>query len=457
MKTVISLILFVLLAMQTYAVQFTVGGVTYDDLGSDAIHEGLYRNVTVVGLSSDFAGELVIPDLPAYLPVAGITIYFRVTAIGSWAFYNTNITSVTLPHTVTNIHTGAFNGCTASRIEVSTDNPAYASSDGVLYNKNQNTLLFYPVGKPEESFAIPATVTALADGAFHGSALRSITLPESLTTIGYGAFFDCLHLTSLRLPRNVSSIDAAAFKAAIGLTALEVAPENLYYSSSDGVLYNKAKTTLCCYPSNKAGDSFTIPATVTAISDYAFMHGLHLLSINGFLANIATIGPEAFSESKIRSVTLPGSVRFIDFLAFYACADLADLTVFWQNPSEVSADESIFIEIDKSAVRLHVPPGTEAAYRADPLWTDFNIMDDATGIEHATLSAIGVFPNPASDFVMISGLSINENIDFYTVNGQLLFTRRATEETENIPVAHLPAGAYLVKTGNGQALKWVKK
>jgi len=79
------------------------------------------------------------------------------------------------------------------------------------------------------------------------------------------------------------------------------------------------------------------------------------------------------------------------------------------------------------------------------------------GINSIDKKAIVIYPNPATDFITISGLQNNEKLDFYTVDGQLLFTHKTTKETEYITVSHIPTGMYFVKTGNGQILKWIKQ
>jgi len=70
---------------------------------------------------------------------------------------------------------------------------------------------------------------------------------------------------------------------------------------------------------------------------------------------------------------------------------------------------------------------------------------------------LSIYPNPVADFATISGLQGDETLHFYTISGQLLFPRKATGKMENIPVSHLPAGVYFVKTSNGQTFKWMKK
>jgi uncharacterized repeat protein (TIGR02543 family) len=90
--------------------------------------------------------------------------------------------------------------------------------------------------------------------------------------------------------------------------------------------------------------------------------------------------------------------------------------------------------------------------------SDFTFIGNSTSVEELSVTpTIAIYPNPAADFITITGLQGDETLHFYTINGQLLFSHKATGKTENIPVGHLPAGIYFVKTSNGQTLKWVKK
>jgi len=77
--------------------------------------------------------------------------------------------------------------------------------------------------------------------------------------------------------------------------------------------------------------------------------------------------------------------------------------------------------------------------------------------EMPSSAMLNVYPNPAIDQLTVSGLQSGETISVYNVSGQQLLVRKATSETEQFAVGHLPAGIYLVKTGNGQTLKWIKK
>jgi len=77
--------------------------------------------------------------------------------------------------------------------------------------------------------------------------------------------------------------------------------------------------------------------------------------------------------------------------------------------------------------------------------------------ELPAIQNIKVFPSPAVDFVTVSGLSGNETLRFYNMNGQLVITCKTSGITETVPVSQLPSGVYLLKTSNGQTVKWMKK
>ena len=126
----------------------------------------------------------------------------QLTNIENYAFINCNnagFTSITIPASVQSIGDYAFLGCTYLRsIDVDNDNANYASEDGVLFNKDKTTIIQYPTGKSGTTYAIPASVTNIGKGAFHGcNALTYINIPASVTMIETWAFFNCMSLTSV--------------------------------------------------------------------------------------------------------------------------------------------------------------------------------------------------------------------------------------------------------------------
>ncbi|GAP71680.1 glycoside hydrolase family 5 [Candidatus Symbiothrix dinenymphae] len=156
--------------------------------------------------------------------LTSVTIPNSVTSIESSAFKGTGLTSVTIPNSVTRINISVFSGCTGlTAIDVDEANTQYSSSvDGVLYNKNKTTLSAYPAGK-QGAFTIPNSVTSIEYQAFYGcTGLTSVTIPNSVTIIGDGAFRGCSGLTSVTIPISVTRIASTAFEGCSGLTAITI-------------------------------------------------------------------------------------------------------------------------------------------------------------------------------------------------------------------------------------------
>lgn len=159
------------------------------------------------------------------------------------------------------------------------------------------------------------------DGFFYCSALTSVTIPNSVISIGNFAFGSCTGLKSITIPSSVTSIENNVFQDCTGLTNITVDSSNPSFCSESGVLFNKDKTTLIYCPRGKTG-SYTIPDGVTAIEDYAFYYCSGLTSVT-IPSSVTSIGVSSFQHcTGLTSITIPNSVTSITNLAFWDCSSL---------------------------------------------------------------------------------------------------------------------------------------
>ena len=150
--------------------------------------------------NGELVTELVIPD--------------SVITIPDWAFTNcSNITSVIISKNITSIGVGAFISCdNLTTIKVEEGNAAYKDINGNLYSKDGTTLIQYAIGKTYTSFTIPDSVTSIGIGAFYDCTnLTSVTIHDGVIYIGDGAFWGCTSLTSVTIPDSVTSIGRVTF------------------------------------------------------------------------------------------------------------------------------------------------------------------------------------------------------------------------------------------------------
>ena len=246
------------------------------------------------------------------------TIPNSVTSIGSSAFSGcSGLTSVTIPNSVTSIGGYAFSGCSGlTSVTVDKNNGTYDSRNNcnAIIETSTNKLI---VGC--NNTIIPNSVTSIGDGAFaYCSGLTSVTIPNSVTSIGEVAFSDCSGLTSVAIPNSVTSIGGYAFAYCSGLTSVTFNAEKCTEMGSNSFpVFNgcKSLTTL------------TIGDKVTTIPDYAFGECSGLTSVT-IPNSVTSIGDGAFADcSGLTSVTIPNSVTSIGGAAFRDCSGLTSVTI----------------------------------------------------------------------------------------------------------------------------------
>jgi len=288
----------------------------------------LPNSIISIGLNA-FSGCTSLTD---------ITIPNSVNSIGIQAFYGcSSLTSITIPASVTSIENTTFSGCT-SLTSITIPNSVNSIGNNAFYNCTSLT-----------GVTIPASVTSIGNYVFYGcSSLTSVIIPNSVPSIGNYAFYGCTSLTSVTIPASITSIGQQAFYNCTSLTTINVDAGNSTYSSQDGVLYDKAKTTLIQYPARKTDNTFTIPNIITSIGDYAF-----------------------YGCTSLESIIIPNNVTSIGNGTFASSASLTTINVDAGN-STYSSQDGILYNKDKTVL---------VAYPAGKTGSTFVIPSGVTSIE----------------------------------------------------------------------------
>lgn len=297
--------------------------------------------ITITG----YVGSADLGDIP------GTINGLPVTQIGNTAFvYGSKLTSISIPASVTNIGFDVFFGCTnLTNITVDAFSPNHSSVDGILFNKDQSTLLAFPSGKAG-GYSIPTNVTSIARDAFKGCAgLTSVTIPQGVTNIGDAAFascsslaailipnsvldiqnfafYQCSNLADITVPASVTNIGIRAFASCPSLVEITVDVLNSTFCSADGVLFNKSQTMLLQYPAGITGNH-SIPISVTHLGPAAFQGCFNLADIM-IPESVTSIGLGVFDScSSLTNVQVPNSVISLGSGAFVRCSNLVSVTI----------------------------------------------------------------------------------------------------------------------------------
>jgi len=322
--------------------------------------------VTSIGWNSFWVSQKMV----------SVTIPEGVTSIDDGAFSHcSSLTNITIPSTVTSIHETVFDDSPAfTTITVSENNPVYKSVNGVLFSKNGEKLIYYPMGISSSTYTIPEGVTTIGEYAFYMNLnlkeilfpesltkieyrafdsceglteitipesiitlsshlfyncenLKSVTLPGNLKQIGEGAFEKCVSLTSISIPDTVYNISLKAFAGCKNLTAINVSENNKSYKSDNGVLFTKKVNNIVCYPQGKKETSYTIPEGVTIISPSAF-YGCSNLTDIVVPDGVTKIGNYAFENcTGLTSIALPDGLTEMGNYTFLKCKKIKEIEI----------------------------------------------------------------------------------------------------------------------------------
>ena len=227
------------------------------------------------------------------------------------------------------------------------------------------------------SVTIGNSVTSIGRQTFSScTALTSITIPNSVTNIGESAFFDCTNLSSITIPNSVTSIGESAF-AWTGLTSFTI---------PDGVTSIENNTFQDC--NNLT--SITIPESVTSIGDYAF-GSCNSLTSAVIGDGVESIGDGAFSVcSSLTSIIIPNSVTSIGGWAFQDCNNLTSITI---GRNVTSIGPSAFSNITLETLNYNAKNYTDAILVGAWLWPDITTLIIGEDVENIPDNAFSGFSN----------------------------------------------------------------
>ncbi len=270
-----------------------------------------------------------------------------VTSIASDAFYRCEaITALTLSKDIEIINSYSFYYCSSlENITVPTDSALTTIGSNAF---SQCTALEY--------IFIPDSVTSIGASAFSGAALKTAELSEdsNLREI-QSSSFSGTKIESFYIPASVKSIDSMAFMSASALKEIIVSVDNNYFTSADGVLFDKQMETLVCYPAAKSDTEYTIPSGVRLISGHSFYKNQNIITLNipntvtsvgksccQYMSSLEYVNfekdiqlkaiPEyAFSDNtKLKEINIPNSIVTLNTHTFGNCNNVQKI-VFEEN------------------------------------------------------------------------------------------------------------------------------
>ncbi len=360
-KIILPLLLFALVSIVSWSQNLTVTMTTAgtlstllpDDLSS---YDGLTIKgdingtdlLAIYAIDSDTALHIATLDLSAANIVAGGDAYFRYMGIeyytvdnevSQYMFKARKFRKLVLPNSVTKI---GYSGMSGFRgVEVILGNGLKAIDDYGLSDMSQVTAITVPervdsmgrcalgYNKNLEKVVLPIQLKELADGIFQfDTKLTQVVIPAAVERLGASAFFDCESLEDITVPASVKVIGHNAFASCYKLASIDVDPANRYYSTIDGVLYNKDATQLVRYAIAKPETEFAIPNSVTSIAGDAFWESaLEKITMGDNVTELDSLGYTFYACKQLKEIRLSDAITYLPTHVLASCEQLATVVL----------------------------------------------------------------------------------------------------------------------------------
>jgi len=439
------------------------------------INDGKDLEVTYLSIypnKNDYRDIVVIPEEVIYMERTR-----KVIRIGGSAFYDCkDLTSVTIPNSVTSIGSCAFEGC-KNLTSVTVPNRLESIGGKAFYGCISLS-----------SFAIPNSVTIIESSAFSGCmSLKSIIIPDGITEIDYGTFAGCRGLTSITIPSSVTKIGVDAFSGCISLKSVSI--PNTTTTIGGGAFYGCIGLT-----------SITLPQNVISIGNYAF-DGWNLPVVISLIENPFAITGKAndfrtFSQNTFNNATLyvpvgtiekykategwkdflfieegtgggttpekcvkptigysNGKLTFASSTEGAACYySITDSDIKSGSGSEVQLGVTYNISVYAAKVGYE---NSETA-TATLCWIDATPQTEGITDGVAQIAARPVLVKTDNGFITVEGMDDRTNVSVYTTDGKQAGSAISQNNIATIATSIQPGSIAIVKIGE-KAIKVVMK